>query len=69
VTLIRIILEELKMTFDEWTKKQGFTEEDLAGPLHELECCWHAAQVSMRERCAAVCEAAGKGTTVELVCN
>ena len=31
------------MTFNEWTKKQGFSAAELAGPLYELEGCWNSA--------------------------
>lgn len=42
------------MTFDEWVKKQGFTEEDLSGPLHELEGCWRHATLTERKGCSNI---------------
>lgn len=36
--------------FQAWAKSQGFSEQDLQGPLHELWPCWLAAHASaMRE--------------------
>lgn len=29
--------------FYKWAKKQGFTKEELEGPLHELSGCWMSA--------------------------
>ena len=33
--------------FEKWASTQGFTASDLAGPLHELEGCWNAAQTAI----------------------
>lgn len=44
------------MTFDEWAAKQGFTSDELDGPLHELAGCWIAARMTERERIADLFE-------------
>lgn len=44
------------MSFQAWAAKQGFTQADLAGTLHELEGCWEAAVLAERKRCASLCD-------------
>lgn len=56
--------EIIIMTFDDWANMQGFSEEDINGPLHELRGCWDAAQAATREQCARICEVAA-----DLVCD
>lgn len=55
------------MTFAEWAKKQGFTADDLNGPLHELEGCWRAAQAAAvpKEQESLSAELGGRGLNMK----
>lgn len=46
--------QQAAVGFDEWAAKQGFTPEELNGPLHELSTCWQAALASQAVEIAAL---------------